>query len=141
MESNQTVQTDFKVRSAKGSDLNFIYSTWLESFRYDSHLGRSCRNVIYFDQYPRVVDYILVRSKVLVVCYPQDEDVIFGYIVYEPMIAHYLFVKQAFRNLGIAKMLYIAAGEPKVYTHQTRMLDLGERDLVYNPLKLFKGVL
>ena len=140
MESDQEIQADFKVRPAVGSDINFIYSTWLGSYRYDSDLGKSCRSTVFFAHYPAVIDYILERSKVLVVCYAQEPDVIFGYIVHGPMVAHYIYVKQAFRGLGLARMLYVAAGEPKVYTHKTRLLDIYNKDLVYNPLKLFKGV-
>ena len=41
-----------------------------------------------------------------------DEDLIFGYIVFEPHIMHYVYVKEPFRNYGIGKRLIQEIEQP-----------------------------
>jgi hypothetical protein len=133
----------FKFRDGIKTDINFIYKTWLDSYRYDSDLGKQCRNSIFFPQYQLIIDSILYNdAKVLVCCKPDEEDIIFGYIIYEPDILHYIFVKQAFQNLGIGMQLYRKAQSPKIYTHKTNnFLNFSNRnEMIYNPFLLFKGV-
>jgi hypothetical protein len=133
----------YKLRLAIGSDLNFIYSTWLDSYRYDSSLGKSCRNSTFYPSYQLVIDHILARASVVVVCMPDQEKVIFGYLVYEPKILHYCFVKQAFRELGLAGLMWREAICPLVHTHKTLGAEpilLNHKEFVFNPFMLFKGV-
>ena len=142
--------TDFKIRPAQGDDLNFIYKSTLDSYRYDSHLGKSCKNSIFYPEYQKVLDTILGKSdtKVLVACKPDEENIIFGYLIYEPLVLHYAFVKEAFRHYNIAKSLFTEAfGDGSVtiqVTHQTKSIGELIRDhpqLVFNPFLLYKQTL
>ncbi len=96
---------DFDLRDACGDDLSFIYSTWLESYRYDSFFGKSHRNGVFFPDYQLVLDKLLEESRVVVACVPDSPETILGYIVFEPNLLHYIFVKGAFRRFGIATSL------------------------------------
>lgn len=112
----------FDIRDARGDDLNFIYATWLESFRYDSYFGKSHRNTIFFNDYRKVVDRLLDRSSVLVACVKDEPGTILGYLVHEPDQLHYVFVKGAFRRLGIGRGLFDKAfpGQHVIeFTHKT----------------------
>jgi hypothetical protein len=80
---------------------------------------------------------------VTVACLPDNEDVILGYIVFQPNVLHYMFVKEAFRKFGIARFLYkesFGDNETITYTHKTlfvRDILSAHPLLTYNPFKLF----
>lgn len=61
------------------------------------------------------------RSSASIACSPEDPDVIVGYLVYEPKTIHYVYVKEAFRKLGICRRLLVEAGlfEGTIATHMT----------------------
>lgn len=139
--------TDSKwtIRPAKGADLAFIYATWVDSFRYDSHLGKSCRNSTFFPEYNKIVDSILQHpeTKVLVAAKPDEMDIIFAYLVHQGPLFHYAFTKEAFRKQGIGKSLFLyAGGEPtSIFTHRTFGFDpifKKHANLIFNPFSLYK---
>lgn len=131
------------IRPAVGDDLSFIYSTWSRSYRYDSPVGRACKNSTFFKEYNRIIDYILSQpdTKVLVAAKPDEPNVFFGYIVGQPGILHYVFVKEAFLIHGIAKALFEELGSPAVYTHKTmnaRVILNKHPEMTFNPFLLYK---
>lgn len=101
--------SELHLRPAIGQDLNFIFDTFRESVRHDSSLGRSCRTSIFKKEFAKVIDHILAKAKVLIACMSSDHNVILGYLIFEPDIIHYCFVKQAFRRMGIAYELFKSA--------------------------------
>lgn len=134
-----------KIREVRPSDINFIYATWLRSFRYGSTLGKSLTNTVFFFEYNKVIDNLLSKSTVLVACLENDEEIVFGYIVYEEDIIHYVFIKESFRQMGIAKMLvkqFLVL--PDKCTHETFIADaiIKKYNLIYNPFLLYnRGLL
>jgi hypothetical protein len=141
--------TDFDIRPAQSSDINFIYKTFLTSYRYNSAIGKTCTNTVFFAEYQKVLDSILSKAdaKVLVACHRDEPEVIFGYLIYEPGTLHYAFVKEAFQKLGIAKSLFLNAFGDQGLTDQLQVThktfcvhDLLERhpNLTYNPFLLFQ---
>ena len=139
---------EYKIRSAQGSDLAFIFDTFLKSYKMSSPVGRACRNGIFFDNYRLVLDDILENAKTYVACLPDEPTVIFGYLIADKATIHYVFVKEAFRNLGIDKALYNEAlieADPMfgfLYTtHKTNYSDKIESFKVpYNPFRLYEAV-
>ena len=140
----------YDIRLAQADDIAFIYSSCLKSLKHDSKLGTSTANRIFFDNYKLVLDRILAdnNTQVFVACKPDEPHVIFGYMIAEPVnsVLHYVFVKEAFWNLGIASSLFKKAfnqgtGVVSV-THKTRTAEpyMHNRNLIYNPYLLFKGV-
>jgi GNAT superfamily N-acetyltransferase len=135
---------EWTFRLPTGADVPFIYSTWANSMRYSSVLGKSCRNTIFFKEYTKVIDRILSQpdTETLIACFPEQPTVIFGYIVFQGPIIHYVFVKEAFQKQGIAKSLVAVAGKAfDTYTHKTFILKhILERfpELTYNPFHLYK---
>ncbi len=140
----------YKIRQATGKDLSFIFDTFLNSYRYDSPMGKSCRNSVFFNEYKLVIDRILSESETLVAHDPGDENLIFSYLIFHPpYILHYAFCKDAFRKLGITKALFVEAfgsADFKVdVTHRTATAADIFRDkpnLTHNPFHLYlKGAL
>ena len=144
---------DWDIRPAIGTDLHYIYSAWLYSYRHESKIGRSTRKIIYFREYCSVIDSILSKedTQVLIACSIDDKDVILGFLVSEyshainsTPILHYVFVKEPFRNNKIARSLFekcFGAGGDIYYTHATNdgIHALASRGgFIYNPFLLFK---
>lgn len=95
----------FLIRPAQASDLNFIYDSFLKSLKYDSSLGKSTRDRIFFHEFPRVIDAILDRSEVLIAQGLDAPYPILSYLIYEGNTAHYSFTKEPMRRLGLLKAL------------------------------------
>lgn len=139
---------EFKIRSAQGSDLPFIFDTFLKSYKMSSPIGKSIRNGIFFDNYRLIVDDILDSADTYVACHSDEPTVIFGYLIAEGNILHYCFVKEAFRHLGVAKALYNEAmkkADPTLgflyTTHKTFHLDkIDSFRVPYNPFRLYQAV-
>ncbi len=136
---------EWTIRSATGTDLNFIYSSWLHSYRHNSKFASSIKKRIYFKEYYSVIDWILSRpnTKVLVACSPEEPKVIFSFLVYEPDAIHYCFTRESMRELGLIASLVTSAfpGEGEIsVTHQTeevRKWMQGNLRLIFNPFRLF----
>lgn len=128
---------EVKIRAAKPSDIAFIYATWLRSYRSDNDFAASMRSSIYFAFYRTVIDQLLMDSKVSVAYLSDDPDIIFGYCVSNGEVLHYVYVKEAFRKLGIAHKLI---GNVTSCTHKTHCVEkyLKNDSIQYNPLLLFR---
>jgi GNAT superfamily N-acetyltransferase len=130
------------IRAATDKDIAFIYSTWLKSYKDDSSMAANVRKSVFFDEYKYVIDHILLRAKVRIVCLEDQPNVILSYSVTESGIIHYLFTKEAFRGLGIIKALlqHLHLGDKVQYTHRTHSIYpilLKHKEYDYNPFVLF----
>lgn len=93
------------IREAREEDKDFISKTWLPGLYYGNDWYNKIDKEVYFSTYPKVVKHFLDISKIRVACLPEDFDVILGYCVYQDNKLHYLYVKNAWRKLGVAKSL------------------------------------
>ena len=103
------------IRDAQPNDIPFIYSTWLRAYRYDSALGKTCRNTVFFEEYKRVLDRILQNKETNIkVLTAQDaQSTIFSYIVYDAASLHFAYTKEDFRGLGLVRRLVEGAFLPQ----------------------------
>lgn len=130
------------IRDADPSDLAFILDSWLKRavhFR-DPHIAN---DHTWFVNYRPVVERLLQTSECKVAAYADMPHQIFGYIVYEPGIVHWIFVKKIMQNMGIAnKLLSETVGLEKDFTvtHYTDDLSrlYSKRKITYNPLILMR---
>lgn len=99
---------DFELREAEAQDIQFIYATWLNSYRYDGFASKGVRNSVFFPEYNKIIDSILAKpdTRVLLAHVKGEPDVLLAYLVYENNMIHYCFCKEAFRGFGIASALY-----------------------------------
>lgn len=104
----------FKIRPKTKEDENFIFSTWLRCYKTQSYFAKRIRNHIFFKRHAEIVTHILAKttSRTFVAHPASDEDTILGYLTCEPgdaPTAHFIYVKEAFRSMGIASALFDAA--------------------------------
>jgi GNAT superfamily N-acetyltransferase len=137
--------SDFQVRPVATGETDFVYSSWLNSYE-DSPFARGIRKSIYFDRQRRLINSISARGgKLLVATHPEAPDAVLGWVcVEEPDFVHYVFVKQAWRRMGVASLLLEQASARFKYTHRTAV---GESFVlkrfpgagVYDPYAAFRG--
>lgn len=88
-------------RSPKPEDIDFIYNSWLKSYRKSEGKMTS---TIYFNKFNNIIQKIFEKALVVIVCDDEDPDLIYGYAVYEnvdPVVLHYIYVKLTYRQTGI----------------------------------------
>ena len=115
----------FRLRPIALEDESFIYSSWLKSYR-NSDFGSLMNNDVYFKYTQLIIARILSRATITIACDEKDSQTILGYIVSEPsganQVVQYVYVKEIYRNLGLAKHLldHVTEGKSYTYTHHTR---------------------
>ena len=136
---------DVVIRPAVKEDKNFILASWLRCYRSSSYFCRRIRKNVFFKYHHVIADRILSHATVLIAADPTDANVIYGYLIsefYEPdqkHVVHFIYIKEAFREMGIAKQLFTAAGlEPNsvLISHWTEPVDkliLKYPDMIYIP--------
>lgn len=124
---------DLIIREAEAGEENFIYNSWLHSYR-SSHFARPIESRTYYKFHHAVIERILARPtcSVLIATHKDTPTIILGYMVLDSLTSptiHFVYVKQPFRRLGIAKAL-LEQCRPKgggmesaleaIYTHKTQ---------------------
>ena len=95
------------IRAPVPGDVPFVMSSWLASF-WDTGLARSGLSKGAFqDVHRRLVNAIVQRAPCAVASWESDPSVILGWVCFElhPNILHYVYVKEPFRQSGIASSL------------------------------------
>ena len=132
-------------RPMSQKDNGFLYSTWLKSYRQMPY-AQNMSNDTFFHHHKQVIEKILAKpnTTVTVICEDTDPDHIYGYSVIETYgdasIIHYVYVKHAYRKLGLAKALLQAniplLGQKLTFvSHESRHHQVfkGKFSLEYNP--------
>lgn len=94
------------------SDEAFVYSAWTKGFQP-------------YHQDPKVtlhrhIQSILARAEVRIAALADDPDTNLGFLVFEPGIIHYAYVKGPFRRMHVFRTL-LGDLDPNtcIYTHRT----------------------
>lgn len=112
-----------EIRDCKPYDTNFIYASWLRGLYHgDTWFGEIPKH-IFMTNYHKVLELIIARPgiQIKVACLKEDPDVILGYaVIGNSSVLHWLFVKSAWRKIGIGKSLL-----PEKVTAVTHLTKLG----------------
>jgi hypothetical protein len=132
-----------KIRPMVETDVNFVLSTWLRSY-YEELKRNGTKGVIYpkddifFQGHQAKIKMRLADAQesggALVCTAPDDDNQIIGWIIFKGDCAHYCYVKQVFRKMGVAKALR-AKALVKFYSHHTRFARYLNQGLIYDPYK------
>ncbi len=146
------------LRRGENGDVPFITSSWLKSFR-DAPSVAGVPNTAYYYYQHKILEEILPDAEVWVACNVDRHDQALGWIcafpAKEALILHYCYVKQPFRRLGVAEMLFrhlrrrFPGGEV-MFTHKSPLFwkrakngeesffkKARKRGFVYNPFLLY----
>lgn len=104
-------------RDATIEDFDFVQATLLNHYYEESFWALRLTTRAYFDGHTPLVRALLQQASVLVACEVADPTSILGFIVFEKEggpggadVIDFLYVKKAWRKLGIARMLLEASG-------------------------------
>ena len=155
-----------RVRMVRPSDIPFITNSWLDSFR-NSSLTRAMPKDLYYAYHHKILENILPRSTVVVLCDDRDDNHIIGWGCAEKydnsLVLHYIYIKQMYRKMRLAKRIYDVfflddgeTWEPSAvfYTHRSHTFDHINRRrrskklpfvdrkyrMLYNPYLLFQSL-
>jgi hypothetical protein len=119
MSNGAALAESLLIRPAVPEDLAFIFHTWLKSYRYNSPATLHISHEVYFAKHHQVAEAILKRSVVPVACLRATPNVLVGFAVLElaaPICIHWIYVKNAWRRLGVAKRL-LGEIDPNLCVH------------------------
>lgn len=127
-ERGDITEKPIRIRKAEGSDIGFIFSSWLKSYR-DSFFAQNITTTIFFSEHHKVIERLLKGCDVYVACNENDVAELYGFICGERIeglfVLHYVYVKQMFRSLGIGTtLLNMFEHDPSVaslYTHHNKV--------------------
>ncbi len=132
------------------TDTNFVYSTWLRNYKHSSYFAKRIKPSVFFAGHHAVLNHLLAKPamRLSVACDKNDPETIWGWLACEPSnlmqtVVHFMFVKDAFRKMGIARTLLNAAGvfdlNKTRFTHWTYPVDEFIRqypDMLFDPYAL-----
>lgn len=126
--TDEEIISEMAFRPMRLEDEPFVFSSWLNSY-WDDISGSTFVNDLskttFYRYHHKVIDALLKRSRILIGTPKEDSNVILAYIVMEektPPILHYLYVKESFRNEGIATYLakqFVSDFKNLIITHLT----------------------
>jgi len=116
------------LRSSHADDIAFIIASWLRSYKHKSSFAKRIQHNIFYKWHEQVIKRILDRSAVLVAHMKDEPEIILAYIVFEPNTIHYIYTKDEWRMMGIAKALLDQSqvkfdSDDTYFTHWTYDLD------------------
>lgn len=124
------------IRPARTEDINFVFDSWLKSWRKSRYAG-VVPNHLYYATYRATIESLVARGAMLTIaCHPVNTDHILGWICTEQTldgyaVVHYLYVKDPFLKLGVDKELLEAVTgiTPGFYTFcYTQVKDALEKE-------------
>ena len=109
------------VRKGDTSDTNFIYATWLRGLYYGDTWFSEIPKQIFMENYHNIITSILNNpaTTVLVMCLKEDHEVVVGYAIIKPGALVWMFIKKAWRGMGLARELVPI--DTKSVTHLTKI--------------------
>jgi GNAT superfamily N-acetyltransferase len=104
-------------REGTAEDFDFVQATLLNHYYEESFWAQRLTTRSYFDGHTPLVRALLQQARVLVACTQEDPGLILGFVVFEPAggpagtdVLDFLYVKKAWRKLGVGRMLLAATG-------------------------------
>ena len=133
---------EVSIRAVRDTDMALVYSTWLRSYRFNSNFAKKLSNKVYYEWHHKVIERLFGRGAFcLMACDASDNNIVFGYLVGERSgignIIHFIYIKKAFRGLGIMRQLLSASGLSfNIFSHYTEFCDeylKKHEGMEYNP--------
>jgi len=139
---------NFKLRPPTSEDTNFIFNSWLKSYRSSDFAKAQC-NEVFFSNYKKIVNAIINRSMVTMICSKEDDNHLFGYAVFEHLpsdnlLLHYIYIKHTYRKSGFAKHLIEQvrrSSNPILVSHITNVCKSSKSIIyVYDPYQALYSI-
>lgn len=120
----ESKESPIVLRAYEDGDKAFIMATFLRGLYYGDSWYSTIPKNRFMECYHSFLESLLDSPgiDIKVACLPDDKDVIIGYSIYTNTVLHWLYVKEKWRKLGVAKALL-----PNPLTAVTHLTDLGRK--------------
>ena len=134
------------IRNATNDDYPYILKTWSVEF-HKQYPTTHISNAIYFPHQANIINNIIKKCQVSIVCIDDEPNIICGFITYElfnkNLIIHYAQTKGIFRRMGIFTSMLKSIDikyDNIIYTHDFKLLKefKDKYNLIYDPTLLEK---
>jgi hypothetical protein len=140
-----SIEAVHKLRSYRTTDIPFIQNSWASSYYKGAEYDKLMSPQEFNDQHRPVREFLLRQPTVtaIVACDQNDHDLILGWALIERplkikgLFLHYIYIKEAFKNEGLAKdLIEKSLPEPPIMvTHMTdkarKIIKAKKPDFVY----------
>jgi hypothetical protein len=133
---------NWKIRESRESDLPFILKSWMVSFRKFSS-GAKADDRIFYKRHQELIKIHIQQVPALMAVANEDDDQIIGYVHLRGDVINYMYTKEAFENLGVAKSL-LSVAMPNLdeihVSHWTEHMYKLRRNhrVIYDPYSFFQ---
>ncbi len=128
--------SSLKIKAVPMTDehYSFVISNWLKQNLYNGYKPLPERTSYYKNHQVLIKQvlggYVAVNNE--------DSEQFIGFACGSSQVLHFIFVKEIFRKLGIAKMLYEKLGSPKTFTHITKdSIKLIDKTFTFDPYQFY----
>lgn len=123
----------------KDGEEKFILNAWIK-VALNSNTHSRVRRSVFFNEFPKLAEECLRKANVLVARSLEDENQLFGCIVYTDDCILFCYIKSIYRGFGLfTEMLDMIEKKPKSYCIQnTYTKILNKKGLEYNPYEQYK---
>lgn len=111
-------------RPVKAADLNFVFDSWMKSWRVSKWAG-VIPNHLYYATQRSLIEDLITRGATIVIAYPEgQQDVILGWgcgeVKDNKAVLHYAYTKDAFLGQGIESLVVgaLPGSKPGFLTHR-----------------------
>ena len=95
---------------------NFVLDAWLQSMRR-TRFARGGDKDLFYGTQQKLIEAIIERCRCDIAYVEiRDSKAFVGFIVWEPTCLHYVYVKHAYRRIGVATKLIGGIGVPERYS-------------------------
>lgn len=100
---------------------SMIFSDWMKSLRYGNDWFELIDTACYYNAYEKLIHHFLDKNEctVRLAVLSDEPDTCLGWSLFEADRLHYIYVKEAFRRMGIGRSV-LPAGFIEV-THLTKL--------------------
>lgn len=116
-------------------DHSFIMATLLRGLYYGDSWFSEIKKSVFMTTYHGVGEAMLSTPgmTVKVACLRDEPDAILGYCIYSKHILNYIFIKRAWRNIGLATMLLPAGITQVSHLTKTGLAITRKKNWDFNP--------
>lgn len=98
-------EEELQIRNFHPTDESFIFDSWAKSFFEDSPFCKYLTHHEFQQQHIPIIGHLMRRAQIRILSEKASPELIVGYIVFQPYRLHYLYIKEVFRGMGLAKKL------------------------------------
>jgi predicted GNAT family acetyltransferase len=118
-------------------DEALIYATWLRGLYHSNTWYNLIEKNVFMENYHRVIEHILYNenTKITISCLKDSPSTILGYSVTtkDDLTIHFIFVKTAWRKIGIAKDLITNKLQNATHFTKVGLVLINKLGLRFNP--------